>query len=59
LAVSSIPPMTYAANLGRDQIIKKLRELGATDLMSALGGDEPVVGELPGVVRNVESVDQV
>jgi hypothetical protein len=31
------PPMTYAANLGRDRIIKKLHELGATDLMSALG----------------------
>jgi hypothetical protein len=30
------PPMTYAANLGRDRIIKKLHELGATDLMSAL-----------------------
>lgn len=30
------PPMTYAANLGRDQIIKMLRELGATDLESAI-----------------------
>jgi hypothetical protein len=30
------PPMTYAANLGRDRIIKLLHELGATDLESAL-----------------------
>jgi ankyrin repeat protein len=31
------PPLTYAANLGRDRIITLLHELGATDLMSALG----------------------
>jgi hypothetical protein len=31
------PPMSYAANLGRDRIIKLLHELGATDHMSALG----------------------
>jgi len=31
------PPMSYAANLGRDQIIKMLYELGATDLKSAIG----------------------
>jgi hypothetical protein len=31
------PPMTYAANLGRDRIILALRELGATDLQSAAG----------------------
>jgi len=31
------PPMTYAANLGRDRIIAALRELGARDLESALG----------------------
>jgi hypothetical protein len=31
------PPMTYAANLGRDEIIAMLHELGATDLVSALG----------------------
>jgi ankyrin repeat protein len=31
------PPLSYAANLGRDRIIKLLHELGATDLMSALG----------------------
>ncbi len=30
------PPMSYAANLGRDRIIKMLHELGATDLMKAL-----------------------
>ena len=31
------PPMTYAANLGRDRIIGMLHELGATDLESAAG----------------------
>lgn len=31
------PPLTYAANLGRDQIIKMLYELGARDLRSAVG----------------------
>ena len=31
------PPMTYAANLGRDGIIRMLHELGATDLESAGG----------------------
>jgi hypothetical protein len=31
------PPMTYAANLGRDAIIKMLYDLGARDLESALG----------------------
>jgi hypothetical protein len=31
------PPMTYAANLGRDHIIRLLHELGATDLESAAG----------------------
>jgi hypothetical protein len=30
------PPMTYAANLGRDRIIDALLELGATDLESAV-----------------------
>lgn len=30
------PPMTYAANLGRDRIITLLRELGASDLESAV-----------------------
>ena len=31
------PPMTYAANLGRDRIIKMLYEMGARDLESAIG----------------------
>jgi hypothetical protein len=31
------PPMTYAANLGRDAIIRLLRSLGARDLESAAG----------------------
>jgi hypothetical protein len=31
------PPMSYAANLGRDEIIKLLRGLGATDLEHAIG----------------------
>jgi hypothetical protein len=30
------PPMTYAANLGRDRVIAVLRDLGAADLQSAL-----------------------
>jgi hypothetical protein len=30
------PPLTYAANLGRDRIITMLHEMGATDLMSAI-----------------------
>lgn len=31
------PPMSYAANLGRDEIIRFLHERGATDLESAAG----------------------
>lgn len=31
------PPMTYAANLGRDAIIRMLHEMGANDLESAAG----------------------
>lgn len=31
------PPMTYAANLGRDRLITFLRDRGAADLASALG----------------------
>ena len=31
------PPMTYAANLGRDGIIRYLRSVGATDVESAAG----------------------
>ena len=30
------PPLTYAANLGRDQIIRMLHALGASDLQTAL-----------------------
>ena len=30
------PPLSYAANLGRDRIIRLLHELGATDLKSAI-----------------------
>src|SRR5262249_21361695 len=31
------PPMSYAANVGRDRIIATLRELGATDMQHAIG----------------------
>jgi Ankyrin repeat len=31
------PPLTYAANLGRNEIIRMLHDLGATDLLSAGG----------------------
>src|SRR5690349_19673380 len=31
------PPLSYAANLGRDRIITMLREHGATDLATAIG----------------------
>src|SRR5688572_19560178 len=31
------PPMSYAANLGRDRIIRLLYDLGARDLMLAMG----------------------
>ena len=31
------PPLSYAANLGRDKIIQMLHELGATDHLHALG----------------------
>ena len=31
------PPMTFAANLGRNAIVRMLREMGATDLESAAG----------------------
>jgi ankyrin repeat protein len=31
------PPMSYAANVGQDQIIQMLREMGATDLQRAFG----------------------
>jgi hypothetical protein len=31
------PPLSYAANLGRDRIIEMLRELGAQDIVRAMG----------------------
>jgi hypothetical protein len=31
------PPLTYAANLGRDRLIRLLHRLGATDLRTAMG----------------------
>lgn len=43
------PPLTYAANLGRDRIIRMLRELGATDLRSAL--DRAVLQSRIGTAR--------
>jgi len=39
------PPMTYAANLGRDDIIRMLHKLGATDLESA-GGRAALQGQV-------------
>jgi len=39
------PPMTYAANLGRDNIIRMLHALGATDLQSA-GGRAALQGKV-------------
>ena len=43
------PPMTYAANLGRDRIIKMLHELGARDLESAI--DRAVLQSKIGTAR--------
>ena len=43
------PPLTYAANLGRDQIIKMLYKLGATDLESAI--DRAVLQSKIGTAR--------
>jgi len=43
------PPMTYAANLGRDEIIKMLRGLGANDLESAI--DRAVLQSKIGTAR--------
>jgi hypothetical protein len=45
------PPMTYAANLGRDAIIRMLHEMGATDLLSA-GGRAALQGKT-GTVRMI------
>jgi hypothetical protein len=43
------PPMSYAANLGRDGIIRMLHELGATDLESAI--DRAVLQSKIGTAR--------
>jgi Ankyrin repeat len=43
------PPMTYAANLGRDGIIKMLYELGARDLQSAI--DRAALQSMIGTAR--------
>lgn len=43
------PPMTYAANLGRDQIIRMLYESGATDLETAF--DRAVLQSKIGTAR--------
>ena len=45
------PPMTYAANLGRDGIIRMLHEMGASDLESA-GGRAALQGK-PDTVRMI------
>ena len=45
------PPMSYAANLGRDQIIEMLRELGATDVMHAF--DRAVLQSKVGTARRL------
>jgi hypothetical protein len=43
------PPLSYAANLGRDRIITMLRELGATDLQHAI--DRAVLQSRIGTAR--------
>ena len=45
------PPMSYAANLGRDRIIEMLRELGATDVMHAF--DRAVLQSKVGTARRL------
>jgi hypothetical protein len=45
------PPMTYAANLGRDHVINMLHALGATDLVSAAG--RAALQSHPGTVRMI------
>lgn len=45
------PPLSYAANLGRDRIIEMLRGLGATDLMHAL--DRAVLQSRIGTARKL------
>ena len=48
------PPLTYAANLGRDRIIKMLYELGATDLESAV--DRAVLQSKIGTARFLKKI---
>ena len=45
------PPLTYAANLGRDDIIKTLYQMGATDLESAI--DRAVLQSKIGTARMI------
>ncbi len=48
------PPMTYAANLGRDRIIEMLHQLGATDLVRAL--DRAVLQSRIGTARKLHTL---
>jgi len=45
------PPMSYAANVGRDEIIEGLHQMGATDLEKALGR-----ATLQGKIRTAEMI---
>lgn len=47
------PPLSYAANLGRDRVIELLRDLGATDLMHAL--DRAVLQSQIGTARKLHA----
>lgn len=48
------PPMSYAANLGRDEIIRMLHELGATDLERAIDRSvlQSKIGTAPDAARD-------
>jgi hypothetical protein len=48
------PPMTYAANLGRDAMIEMLHDLGATDLRSAL--DRAALQSRVGTARKIHAL---
>ena len=48
------PPMSYAANLGRDDLIQMLHELGATDLESAM--NRAVLQSKIGTARLLRSI---
>ena len=45
------PPLTYAANLGRDRIIKMLYDLGARDLLTAIDSAGIQIGEVAARAR--------